>query len=166
MAYLEGFNANQIDPNEPQQAVPAGTYLAIIEKSEKKKTKSGNGEMLELKFKIQDGQHKGRTVTERLNLWNQNETARAIAWGDMSAICRAVGVMQPNDSNDLHNIPLEIIVGVTNPDEKGRMYNEINGYQKRGASAAPAQSSAQTPAPNNQPAQTPGDKPSWMGGGN
>ena len=31
-----------------------------------------------------------------------------IARGELSAICRAVGVMQPRDSVELHNVPLEI----------------------------------------------------------
>ena len=29
-----------------------------------------------------------------------------IAHGELSAICRAVGVMQPKDSIELHNLPL------------------------------------------------------------
>ncbi|MCD8349999.1 MAG: DUF669 domain-containing protein [Planctomycetaceae bacterium] len=136
MAHLGGFDASKIDPAGPSQPVPEGTYIVTIVKSERKKNKSSNGEHLELKFQIQDGPHKGRTVTGRLNLWNENQTAKQIAQGEMSAICRAVGVMQPNDSSDLHNLPLEILVGLTNPNAQGRMYNEIKGYQKRGVAAS------------------------------
>jgi len=149
MAFLDGFNANNVDPNAPMTPLPAGTYLVILTDSERKKNKAGTGEYLELKFAVQDGQHKGRKVVDRLNLWHPNETAQKIAAGDMSALCRAVGVMTPNDSTDLHNIPLEIIVGVTNPNEQGRVYNEVKGYQKQGiADAAPQATSAE-------------DKPTW-----
>jgi hypothetical protein len=173
MAYLEGFNANDVDPNEPMQPVPAGTYMAmIIDQKDKdgrrvddrQPSKSGNGDLAHFVFEILEGQYKGRKVHERLNLWNNNETARKIAWGDMSAICRAVGVMTPNDTSDLHNIPLEIIVGVTNPNAEGKQYNEINGYQKRGASgggAAAPVTAPTTPTPD-APATNSG-KPSWMG---
>jgi len=138
MAFLENFDANKVEPNEVQQPVPAGDYLAMIIKTERKKTKSGSGEYLELSMKIQGGPQDGRAVKDRLNLWNQNEVARKIAWGDMSAICHAVGVMQPNDSNDLCNIPMMVAVAVTDPNEQGRQYNEIKGYTKRNTEAPAA----------------------------
>jgi hypothetical protein len=152
MANLGDFDANAVDPNEPQQPIPAGTYLAQIVKSERKENKSNSGTHLELTFAVLDGQYKGRTVKERLNLWHSNSEAVRIAKGDLSAICRAVGVMKPRDSTALHNLPLEILVGVTNPDEKGRMYNEINGHAKRGAPAAPAAPPAQGQAPGSDQA--------------
>lgn len=167
MAYLENFDATKVDPAETQQPVPAGTYLAMIidqkdsngdRIDDRQPTKNGNGDLAHFVFEIIDGQYKGRRVHARLNLWHsgpdtsKSEKTRKIAWGELSAICRAVNKMQPKDTIDLHNIPLEIIVGVTNPNEEGKQYNEINGYQKRGASAQSA------------PVNTGGDvKPSWMG---
>ena len=161
MAYLEGFDASKVDPNEPLQPIPAGTYLVKIKNTERKATKSGNGDLLELSFEVQDGPYRGRTVKTRLNMWNSNPTAKKIAWGDMSAICRAVGIMQPNDSTDLHDLPLEILVGLTNPNADGKMYNEINGYQKRGTSSGGGQT---PPAPTTTPQSpaTPATKPAWM----
>lgn len=40
-----------------------------------------------------------------------------IARGELSAVCRAVGVMAPKDSVELHNIPLEINVGLKKRDD-------------------------------------------------
>lgn len=158
MAFIGGFDASKVPPSDDFTPIPAGKYLATMIASEFKKTKSGTGEFLECTFKIAEGANKGRTVKSRLNLKNQNEQTVQIAAGELSSICRAVGVLKPNDSCDLHNIPLEITVAVTNPDEKGRMYNEISGYHKRGG-AAPAAQEATAAAPAEA-----GPRPSWMGG--
>ena len=48
-------------------------------------------------------------LTNRLiRMVNPNQTAVKIARGELSAICRAVGVMQPKDSTELHDLPLVI----------------------------------------------------------
>lgn len=152
MAYMDGFDANKVDPSEPALPIPEGKYLATVFESARKDNKNGSGQHLEVKFRIQDGEYKNRVITNRFNLWHQSEKAKSISWGEMSALCRATGVMKPNDSSDLHNIPLEIAVGVTNPDDKGRIYNEINGYAKRGV-----------PCTNTPPPSSEGDPaPGWL----
>jgi hypothetical protein len=101
MANLNGFNAHNIDPATDFEPIPAGKYLAVITDSEMKATKNGNGYYLELTFQVIDGPYKNRLLWSRLNLHNPNEQAVQIAQGELSAICRAVGVMQPKDSVDL-----------------------------------------------------------------
>ena len=46
MANLNGFNANEVEPNSSFEPIPAGKYLAAITASETKPTKSGNGSYL------------------------------------------------------------------------------------------------------------------------
>ena len=106
MAQLNGFNANEVEPRNTFDPIPAGKYLAIIQDSEMKPTKSGNGSYLELVFQVIEDEFKGRLLWSRLNLDNPNELTVKIAQGELSAICRAVGVMQPKDSCELHNLPL------------------------------------------------------------
>ena len=147
MASLDGFDARTVEASEPMGPIPAGTYTAMMIESDKKTNKAGTGQYLFVKFQIQSGEYAGRKVSAFLNLWNANETAKEIAFRDMAAICQAVGVMQPNDSQDLHNIPLDIVVGVRDPDEQGRVFNDIKGYQKRVAQpAAPVSENANKPA--------------------
>ncbi len=145
MAFIGGFDASKVAPNE-FAPIPAGKYLAAMVESEFKPNKAKTGEYLECKFQVVDGQHKGRKLISRLNLKHPNEQAASIAQGDLSAICRAVGVLTPNDSTDLHNVPIELVVGVTNPDEQGRVFNEIKGYAKRGAAEAASVAAAAAPA--------------------
>ena len=137
MADLTGFDARTIEPSAPMGPVPAGDYLAKITETEKRPTKSGNGDLLALKLEICDGDHAGRKMRYFLNLWNANDTAREIAQRDLSAICHAVGVLEPKDSNQLCNIPMTIKVAVLDPNAEGKVYNEIKGFSKRQAAAAP-----------------------------
>jgi hypothetical protein len=146
MANLNGFNANDVEPNSSFEPIPAGKYLAAITASETKPTKSGGGSFLELTFSILEGAHKGRQLWARLNLDNPNATAVKIARGDLSAICRAVNVMQPRDSVDLHNLPLVISVKLKKRTDSDELVNEVRGYE-------PKQSSSTTNASSSQPQQ-------------
>jgi hypothetical protein len=133
LASLNNFDANEVDPSVALEPIPAGRYAAVITDSEFKPTKSGAGRYLQFTLQILDGEHKGRLVWARLNLENPNATTVKIARGELSAICRAVGVMQPRDSIELHNIPLEITVGLKKRDDNGEFTNVIKGYARKGA---------------------------------
>jgi len=139
MADLTGFNANEVEPTTALEPVPAGKYLAIITDSEIKPTKSGNGSYLQLAFQILEGPCKNRLVWSRLNLDNPNETTVKIARAELSAICRAVGVLTPKDSVELHNIPLTITVKLKKREDTGELQNEIRGYAKKEATTGQPQ---------------------------
>lgn len=136
MPTLNGFNANDVDPNFAFEPVPSGKYLAVITESEMKPTKSGVGQYLQLTFQIIEGEYKSRLVWTRLNLDNPNATTVKIARAELSAVCRAAGVPAPKDSVELHNIPLVITVGQKKRDDTGEMGNVIKGYGKKDAVAA------------------------------
>ncbi len=156
MAHLS-FDANQVDPSVALEPIPAGRYAAVITDSEFKPTKSGAGKYLQLTLQILDGEHKGRLVWARLNLENPNATTVKIARGELSAICRAVGVMQPRDSIELHGVPLEITVGLKkrdDPPHNGEFTNVIKGYARKGGGANNA-------APPRPAMATNGGTPPW-----
>ena len=150
MANLHGFDANQVDPASNFDPLPAGKYLAAIIESEMKPTKAGTGNYLALTFQVLDGPHKGRMLWARLNLDNPNATAVQIAQAELSAICRAVGVLVPHDSVELHNLPLVISVRCKKRTDTGEITNEIGGYAKKEAPPTPppaAQSRSRTEPP-------------------
>lgn len=142
MANLAGFDASKVEPND-FGTIPPGDYEACICNSEMKATKDGLGEYLNLEIQIVSGQYQNRKLFEKLNLRNKNETAVQIAKGTLSAICRAVGVLTPNDSAELHNKPFRITVGVRKNDYKGEMENHVKGFKPR--SAQPVVSSVTSP---------------------
>ena len=149
MADLSGFDANQVEPSADFEPIPAGKYLAVITESEMKPTKAGTGHFLQLTFQIIEGDYKNRLLWARLNLDNPNATAVQIARAELSAICRAVGIMTPNDSIELHNLPLIIHVKCKRRDDTGEITNEIKGYSKK-----------DTP-PSAPAAATPNSTPPW-----
>ena len=147
MADLRGFDANQVEPSADFEPLPAGKYEAVITESEMKPTKSGTGHYLQLTFQVIEGEFKNRFLWARLSLDNPNATAVQIARAELSAICRAVGVMAPNDSTELHNLPLAISVKCKKRDDTGELTNEITGYSKKESkpSAAVAATANSTP---------------------
>ena len=130
MADLQGFDANTVEPAIAFEPIPAGKYAALITESEMKPTKAGTGHYLELTFQVIEGEYKNRRLWARLNLDNPNAQAVEIARAELSAICRAVGVMAPKDSVDLHNLPLVVRVACKKREDTGEITNEIKGYSK------------------------------------
>ena len=148
MANLNGFDANQVEPTSSFDPLPAGKYVAAITNSEMKPTKQGDGSYLELEFTVVDGEYKDRKVWDRLCINHPNATTVKIARGNLSAICRAVGVMQPRDSVDLHNIPLQITVKCKKRQDTGELTNEVKGYEAKAAATGVPQ---QAPVNSNTP---------------
>ncbi len=110
-----------------------------------KPTKAGNGSYLELQFQVLDGEYKGRQLWDRLNLDNTNEIAVKIARAQLAAICQAVGVLTPGDSQELHDLPLEISLKLKKRDDTGELTNEVSGYGKKPAPGQAPQAASGTP---------------------
>jgi len=162
MASLDGFNASEVDPSQARELVTPGWYTAVIMDSNMKPTKKLSGEYLELQFEIVDeGQFKGAYQWARLNLVNENEKAVEIAQRDLSAICRAVGVMEPKDSGELHMRPLKIKVAIEPRSDTGENSNVVKGF-KSAVDAAPVVNAAKPPALSQ--VQEPATKPANGGG--
>lgn len=129
MAQLN-FDASQVAPNAgTPDPIPAGWYNAQIDESEMKPTKDGTGTYLQLRFSVVDGQYANRKIYARLNLRNSNPVAQEIAYGELSAICHATGVMQLQDSQQLHGIPMKIKVKLRPAKDGYDASNEIGGYK-------------------------------------
>ena len=146
MANLGNFNASDVEPAS-FEPLPAGKYVACIIESEMRATKSGTGQYLYLTFQVLDGEYKGRKVWARLNLKNPNPQAEQIARGQLSAICRAVGVLVPEYSLELHNLPLTITVKCVTRQDTGEVGNEVKGFSRKDAAPAPTQPAAPSTPP-------------------
>ena len=147
MAQLNGFDARNVEPAGDFDAIPAGKYVAVVTESQMKPTKKNDGSYLELTLEVIEGEYKGRQLWARLNLDNPSEEAVRIARGELSSICRAVGVLQPKDSVELHNLPLVVTVKQKKREDTGEVVNEVKGYAKReaGNGTKPLQTSNSTP---------------------
>lgn len=129
------FNASEYKPNDGFDLIEPGEYNAVIVASERKPTASGSGDYLKLEIQIADGKYQNRKLFDNLNLWNNNAQAREIARGQFSAICRAVNIITPNRSDEIHNKVLTIKVGVDKRKDTGEMQNRIKAYKPRGGAS-------------------------------
>ena len=138
------FNANEVEPNVGFEPVPADKYIAMITASQMKPTKNGDGSYLELEMTVLEGPYKDRKVWDRLCLTHSNPQTVKIARGNLSSVCRAVGVLQPKDSCELHNIPMCVTVKCKKRDDNGEITNEVRGYAKKESVAGKPQQAAST----------------------
>jgi len=166
------FDANTVAPSTAPEVIPAGWYVFLIKNTYQKPTKAGTGSYIAYELECQDPNHKGRVLTERLNVDNPNQQAVEIAYGTLSAMCHATGRLQIASNTDLLGSYLEakIVVrsGETGPD--GKTYepsNEIKGYRApQGvagvAGVAPAPSAPPSaPAPSAPPSAPAPSAPPW-----
>jgi len=161
MSNLSGYNfdASTIEPSSSYDPIPAGWYQAIISNSEMKPTRDGYGEYLSLTLQVIEGQYSNRLVFARLNLKNANDKAVDIARKDLAAICRAVGVMSPQSSEELHDKPLMIKVKVRAAQGEYDASNDVAGYKGvDGNTSAPVQQKQAAPATPSAPAKKPWQK--------
>ena len=147
MPNLNGFDAGNVEPVPSFDPIPAGQYLAMISASEEKTSKQGN-KFLSLEFEVLDGQYKDRKLWVNLNLSHPNPETVKFARAELASICKAVGVLKPQDSVQLHNLPMLISVKCVNRKDTGELQNRIKSYALKAAAGSQPQ---QAPANGTTP---------------
>jgi hypothetical protein len=135
MAELNDFNANEIEPTGNFEPLPLGEYVCVISASEMKEVNKPpvngvKGQYLQFTYDVIEGEYKGRKVFDRLNLVNGNEQAQEIAQRSLSAICRCVGVLHPRNSEELHDKPMVIKVGIRPASGEYQATNVVKSYMR------------------------------------
>ena len=91
-----GFNANQYEPNQGMSSHPPAQKIPFqITNVGIKENKDKTGGYLEVEFTSQMG-----SVIHRYNCWNQSPKAVEIAYGQLSALCRATNIYQLDWQNE------------------------------------------------------------------
>ena len=156
------FDASNVDPARPFELLPPGKYVVQIVASEMRVTKDGQGQYLWLELDVLEGEHAGKKLFDRLNLINNAASTVEFAQRTLSAICRAAGRMQVQDSEELHLVPILADVKIQPPKNGyGESYSVRSLPLERGTPAtgpaarpaAPAQ--AAKPAVQSRPAAAP-----------
>lgn len=115
-------------------SLPTGdVYLGEIVKSEVKKTKAGNGLRLNLQIKVieskkEDEKYKGRIVFVGLNIKNPNSECVEISQRELTSICGVTGVDELEDSDELHDIPFGMKLGIEHGNEGFDDKNKVKKY--------------------------------------
>lgn len=136
-----GQQFNRADmPADEFSPLPKGDYTAIISNSEMVAYKSGNGQYLKLTYEIVDGDKKGRKVFDNMNISHPtSQKAVEIAWSQMGKIMDAVGLVNIQDSNELHNKPINISVEIDGE------YNRIKKWSAMGNTPRVVQTPSENP---------------------
>lgn len=116
------FDASQVAPQQPMEALPPGFYNVVITDGEVKPGSNGTGIRMELEWTVLDGAFKGRKVWDGLNIENASAKAQEIAQQQLSAICHSTGVIRVVDVQEFFNKPHQIKVDV----EAGRFVDANN----------------------------------------
>jgi hypothetical protein len=151
------FSADAIEPLGVFDVLPVGEYVVVVSETDMKDASTGKGRYLQIVFTVIDGEYKGRKIWDRLNIDNESTTAQEIAQRALSSICRAVKVMHPQDSDELKDIPLIIVVGIRPAKGDYQASNVVKGYKnadgsdiEKGTPSSPAaatkESEKKTPA--------------------
>lgn len=136
VANLDGFNAAEVEPDVGFPVLPAGEYEVVITETSIVPTKNGTGTLFKLTLQVCNGPEQNKKIFDQLNIKNANATAQTIGKAALSAICRAVNVLTPKDSAELHMKPLRAKVVIEKDPQYG-MKNKVKSYHPRSGVAAP-----------------------------
>lgn len=156
------FDATAVAPQASFTPIPAGTYQVAIVDSEVKPTKNSGGTMAVFTLQVTDGQYMGRKVFARINVRNANPEAERIGQSQLSSLCHAAGVLQLQDTAQLHNLVIRARVKVRKDDNYGDS-NEVVAFEsaKSGNPAATVGQQYTTPAASPQQASPAASAPPW-----
>jgi hypothetical protein len=130
--------------------VPEGWYNAVIHSAEVKTTKAGNGKYLNIRYDITGENHAGRVVFGMITVQNPNTTAETIGQQQLGELCRAIGKVVLNDTDELLGATLSIKVAISaregyDPRNEVKGFKALKGGMPSVAVSAPAQSSGKAP---------------------
>lgn len=128
MASLEGFNPAEVEPTAAIELLPSGDYPVILIETDLVKKDSGAVQFV-FCVQITEGPHQNRRVYSQQNYTKKDGTPNAIGRGQVSQICRCVGVMNPRDTSELHHKRLVAKVGVEKGTDGYADRNEVKGFK-------------------------------------
>lgn len=155
------FDATAHDTTQSDYAeLPNGVYKMEIEASEVKPTSAGDGTILKVTNSvIEPEEFKGRKLFNNYNLENKSAVAQEIGQKQFASLCRAIGVSDVEDSEELHFRAYTVKVGLGKPSKDGqyparaeikRYYFEDEGNVPEPAVDAEQPKAAPVAANNNQ----------------
>jgi hypothetical protein len=108
-----------------------GDYIIEIIESDYVANARGNGMDAKFQCQVLGGAYAGRSFYINLNLEHENQQAQDIAQRDFALLRRAVGVMAPQSTLELHYIDFKVRIGVKPRQDTGVMENLVTQYVMR-----------------------------------
>jgi hypothetical protein len=132
----EDFDATAHESSNDYAPLPAGEYKLCAVASEMKTTKKGDGKYISFEFQVLSSLGEGRKIFANYNWVNPNEKAVSIGKEQFAALCKAVGILKPESTEQLHNIPFSAVVGIQKGTGEYGDSNVIKKYQESASIAA------------------------------
>jgi hypothetical protein len=160
------FNNNEAPPPEDFAPLPAGTEaISEIFESEYKKANEKGTRMLNLKYRVLDGQFKGRVISNGYCLeCPSSQVAQDIAQRKLRQICEALNMTGFTMTEELHGKPLLVKYGQDAPNDNGDVYNNVKSVKScTGSVQAPVatQQASTAQAVDTNTAAPSDNKPPW-----
>lgn len=127
MAKLQ-FNAAGKDTGGDYEPLPIGDYNGMVIETEIKENKKGTGSFIKVTTQILDEEYQGRRVYDYINVVHTNEKVQQIAERQLAELCNAVGVLELEDTQELHEIPLVVRLAIEAGNEQFGPSNKVKKY--------------------------------------
>jgi hypothetical protein len=114
-------------PEKKREPVPEGIYTAYIDSSDRKKTKNGDSEYIELVWKITDEAYKNRLIWDLIYM---GPKSREISDNKLKTLCRSMGLESAKNTEELHLREIKIAVKIEVSDQFGAQ-NRITNYKEK-----------------------------------
>ncbi|WP_324134052.1 DUF669 domain-containing protein [Bosea sp. (in: a-proteobacteria)] len=108
--------------------LPAGDYTLEAVESDYAANAMGTGMLLKFKCQVVGGEHDGQPYYINLSLEHDNPEAQDIGQRDFAAMRHAIGVLNPDDTEQLHCRPFRVTIGQKLHESTGVLENFIKAY--------------------------------------
>lgn len=118
------FDPKTVEPNQQFEPIPPGWYVVRCVTAQMTQTGAGDA-MLKLTFEVDHAAHNGqggRKLWWNLTVGHSKDQPREIAQRNLSAICRAIGLLEEFDDTQLDRLCghlLELKVEVRHDSDRG-----------------------------------------------
>lgn len=156
---------NAYDPDAKPSAgytpLPLDDYTLEIVESSYDANKDGDGMVLALKAQIMGGEFDQRPYFIWMDLENDDQDKQNRGQRDFAGLRRAIGILNPQDTEELHFKPFKVTIGTYTQKSTGEPKNTIKKYHfDADESAVPAAANNNRPAAAAaKPAASGGSKP-------
>lgn len=135
MAFID-FNAQQVPEDTGPEPLPAGDYLIYVESSELRQEDDGTQKLSMVAKVIQPEHFAGRTLFPSFTMYSSNTSHVQTGQRLLALVCRAVGVIHPRDSEELHDKPFWTRV-VPKASSSGKVYSNMTTFWSTASQAPP-----------------------------
>lgn len=158
MASIAGVYNPDAEPSSGFTLLPDDTYTLEVVESDYSANSDGDGMTLALKTQVMEGEHEGRTYFIWMDLEHNDDKRQERGQRDFAALRRAVGVLAPEDTDELHFKPFQAKIGSYTSKKTGKVNNTIKEYIFDRGDGSPANDNTARPAPRPAAAASPAAK--------